>query len=146
MPHAQFPITHTAAAKRDEKTYAIIGAAMAVHGELGCGFLEAIYQEALHLELAALEIPYVREHPIRVKYRGNLLKTAYRCDFLSFDEIIVELKAVQNLSAVDEAQIINYPKATGIKKALLLNFGAPSLQYKRLVLGLEPGFSRSESA
>ena len=122
--------------QRDEQTYAIIGAAMAVHSELGNGFLEAVYQEALAVEFQAKGIPFIREKNLPIHYHGNQLATYYRTDFLCFESIIVELKALSHLSGTDEAQVINYLKASGLHKAMLLNFGTPSLQHKRLVFGL----------
>jgi GxxExxY protein len=120
--------------KRDEETYAIIGAAMAVHQELGPGFLEAVYQEALAMELAAQGVPLEREHAIPVHYRGHVLTTSYRADFICFGNVIVEIKALQEMSGTEEAQILNYLKATQLCKGLLINFGAPSLQYRRFIL------------
>jgi GxxExxY protein len=121
---------------RDPQTYAIIGAAMEVHRQLGHGFLEAVYQEALALELGASEIPFQREAALPIRYRGELLQCGYRADFICFGEVIVELKVISQLTGVDEAQTINELKATGLHRALLINFGASSLEYKRLVFNL----------
>ena len=89
--------------KRDAQTYAIIGAAMEVHRELGHGFLEAVYQEALAMELRKREIPFQHEHPIPIAYKGERLGTPYRADFLCFETVIVELKALSALSGIEEA-------------------------------------------
>ena len=107
---------------------------MNVHGILGHGFLEAVYQEAMEYELVALSIPYQREFPLPIKYRDHTLNTSYCADFLCYGSILVELKALQKLSGNEEAQVINYLKASGLEKALLINFGASSLEYKRLIL------------
>ncbi len=120
--------------KKDELTYSIIGAAMAVHRELGNGFLEAVYQEALELEFRHAGIPYLREVELPILYRGQLLTTGYRADFLCYETIIVELKAIEHLTSREESQLINYLKASGKGKGLLLNFGNSSLDYKRMVL------------
>jgi hypothetical protein len=102
---------------RDPQTRAIIGAAMEVHRQLGAGFLEAVYQEALAIELADRGIPFRREEELPIDYKG----------------IIVELKALQLLSGTEEAQLLNYLKATSLERGLLLNFGRPSLEFKRFV-------------
>ena len=124
--------------KKDKQTYSIIGAAMEVHKVLGCGFLEAVYQEALALEFKRRDIPFRRECAIPITYKGDRLETTYRADFLCFESVIVELKALTALSGVEEAQAIHYLKATGLQRALLINFGKTRLEYKRLVLGYEP--------
>jgi len=121
---------------KDKETYSIIGAAMTVHRELGSGFLEAVYQEALEREFSLLNINCEREKKLPVFYKGGKLNTYYQADFVCYDSVIVELKALQNLSGIEEAQTINYLKASGLQKGLLLNFGSKSLQYKRLVLNL----------
>jgi GxxExxY protein len=121
---------------RDPETYAIIGTAMAVHTGLGNGFLEAVYQEALEREFGKRSIPCEREKELPVFYRGERLKTSYKADFVCWGTIIVELKALQCLSGIEEAQVLNYLKASGLKKALLINFGTSQMQYKRLVLNL----------
>ena len=122
--------------KRDKETYSVIGAAMTVHRELGCGFLEAVYQDALEKEFQHLRIPYTREVNLPVFYRGEPLNSYYQADFICFDSVIVELKALQKLSGTEEAQVINYLKASNLHRALLLNFGSRSLQHKRLVFNL----------
>jgi len=129
-------MTQMNADKRDPETYAIIGAAMAVHTELGNGFLEAVYQEAVEREFLARNIPHAREQALSVCYRGEPLKTCYKADFICFESVIVELKALSTMSGTEEAQVINYLKASGLSKALLINFGTKQLQHKRLVLNL----------
>ncbi len=118
---------------RDPRTYAIIGAAMEVHSHLGNGFLEAVYQEAMSIELTRHEIPFQREVCFPVYYKGHELSTHYRADYICFDAVVVELKALPRLTGVEESQLINYLKGTGLKVGLLVNFGASSLEYKRLV-------------
>ena len=119
---------------RDPRTFAIIGAAMEVHRELGPGFLEAVYQEAFARELTKQGIPFRAEVEVPVFYKGQKLSTSYRADFVCFDSIIVEVKALGQLTGIEESQVINYLKATGHSIGLLINFGARSLQHKRLVL------------
>ena len=118
---------------RDERTYKIIGAALEVHKELGCGFLEAVYQEALGKEFAYQAIPYKPQPVIQICYKGKPLDKTYQPDFVCYEEIIVEIKALSRLTGLEEAQLINYLKASGLKVGLLINFGAKSLEYKRLV-------------
>lgn len=121
---------------RDAETFSIIGAAMEVHRELGHGFLEAVYQEALAFEFEARGIPFEREKGLSILYKGRDLETKYRADFVCHGEVVVELKALQALSGNEDAQLLNYLKASGFKRGLLLNFGAASLQQKRMVLNL----------
>jgi GxxExxY protein len=123
---------------KDPRTHAVIGAAMEVHGTLGPGFLEAVYQEALAVELETRGIPFRREMELPVVYKGHSLKTTYRADFICFENIIVELKAMVKVGAVEEAQILNYLKATGHEVGLLINFGEPRLSFRR--------FANSKSA
>ena len=115
-------------------TYKIIGAAMEVHKELGCGFLEAIYQEAFSLEFKLQKIPYVQEQKLEIEYKGNILDKYYKADFICYDDIVVEIKALSELTTEHEAQILNYLKATNKKIGLLINFGQKSLKYKRYIL------------
>ena len=120
----------------DKQTYNIIGAAIAVHNKLGCGFLEAVYQEALEKQFQLQGIPYEREKHLPIFYMEKQLETHYQVDFVCFEMVIVELKALQQLSETEDAQVINYLKASGLHKALLINFGTQSLQHKRLVFNL----------
>ncbi len=116
---------------RDPRTYAVIGAAMEVHKQLGPGFLEAVYQEALAVEMELQEIPFSREVMLPVHYKNRQLAVGYRADFLCFEDVVVELKALRKLSTIEEAQILNYLKATGFAIGVLINFGSRSLEYKR---------------
>ena len=116
----------------DPETYAIIGAAMKVHAELGRGFLESVYQEALEIELRDRQIPCVREVNIPVFYRGRKLESFFVADFICFRDIILELKALSEMTGKEKSQVINYLKATGFQRALLINFGKPSLDYERI--------------
>jgi GxxExxY protein len=118
---------------RDQRTYQIIGAALEVHKELGCGFLEAVYQEALGREFSFQGIPFKSQPVIQINYKGEPLNKTYHPDFICYDEVVVEIKAISGLSGVEEAQIINYLKATGLKVGLLINFGKEKLEYKRLI-------------
>src|SRR6266446_2412056 len=118
----------------DPRTYAIIGAAMEVHKQLGCRFLEAVYQGALAIEFSKRNIPFRREVRLPIHYKGQLLSTSYCVDFICFESVIVELKAVAQMTGTEESQVINYLKATGYEVGLLLNFGGRNLQHSRLVL------------
>jgi GxxExxY protein len=115
--------------ERDPDTYAIIGAAMEVHRELGPGFLEGVYQDAMQVELTSRGISLERECPVPITYKGVVLGTPYRADFVCQGTVLVELKAIKALSGLEEAQVIHYLKATGLTRALLINFGGPQLEY-----------------
>ena len=117
-----------------EESYKIIGAAMEVHNELGAGFLESVYQEAFELELQSKSIPFEREALLNIYYKGKKMKKRYAADFVCYDKIVVELKALTELNNDHEGQVLNYLKTSGLKLGILINLGAPSLQYKRLVL------------
>jgi GxxExxY protein len=117
----------------DQQTYQIIGAAIEVHKELGRGFLEAVYQEALEVEFSDREIPFQPQMELPVFYKGRKLKTHYRSDFLCYNDIIVELKALMRLGDGESAQVLNYLKAARRERALLINFGSRSLQRERFV-------------
>ena len=119
--------------QKDPETYAILGAAMEVHRELGNGFLEGVYQDALEIELTQRGIPFTREHPVPVTYKGHVLGTPYRADFVCYGSIIVELKAIKSITDIESAQVLHYLKATGLKRALLINFATPRLDYKRFI-------------
>lgn len=116
-----------------DETFRIIGALMEVHRTLGCGFLESVYQEAVAMEFEMQNIPFEAEKILRIDYKGIELKKFYVADFVCFDKIIVELKALSSLTSDHEAQTLNYLKATGLKVGLLVNFGEKSLKYKRFV-------------
>ena len=115
------------------ETFAIIGAAMEVHTELGPGFLEAVYQEAFEIELKRQKITYEREKILDIFYKNQKLKKEYSADFYCFNKIIVELKALNTLTSEHESQLLNYMTATKTKVGLLINFGAKSLEHKRMI-------------
>lgn len=120
--------------ERDPQTYAILDACYAVHGAKGCGYLEPVYHECLAIELEHIGIPYTHEHPFSLEYRGRALRSTYYGDFVCYFEVLLDLKAVGKLTDKLVAQTINYLKASGLYRALLINFGAPSLEFKRFVL------------
>lgn len=119
------------------EVHEIIGAAMSVHRELGCGFTEKVYQDALEIELKNNNIPYVREPELFVIYKGEKMESVFKPDFVCFNCIIVELKAVKELEDMHRSQAINYAKVSQSPLALLINFGELSLRFERL-----PNFSR----
>ena len=117
----------------DDQTYQIIGAALDVHKELGCGFLEPVYQEALELELGDRRIPFRAQAEIPVFYKGRKLRATYRADVLCYASVILELKALAKVGDVETAQVLNYLKASRQQRGLLINFGTRSLQHQRFV-------------
>ena len=110
----------------------ILKAAYTVHSELGCGFLEKVYQEALAIQMTEMNIPYEREKHLNVFYHGKCLQCDYIADFVVDDKVILELKAVTEMDNVFKAQTINYLKITGYKVGFLMNFGQEEFQFKRL--------------
>jgi GxxExxY protein len=124
-----------------DEVYAVVGAAMEVYNELGAGFLEQVYQEALENELAGRGIPFEAQKELQIRYKGRFLKKTYQADMIAFGKVIVELKALDLLTSREESQMLNYLKAAGLAVGLLINFGAEGkLEWKRLVK------SRTESA
>ncbi len=118
---------------QDPQTYALIGAAMEVHRELGAGFLEAVYHESYQRELATQGIPFDSEVPLQIQYKGGVLQTRYRVDLICYGEIVVELKALRMVGPHEEAQVLNYLKASSLTRGLLLNFGTASLSFRRFI-------------
>ena len=114
------------------ESFKIIGAALEVHKTIGCGFTEPIYQEAFEEELRLCGIPFEREKTIQITYKGKTLSKNFRPDFVCYDKIIVELKAVSDFTDEHYSQVYNYLKATGLELGLLINFGTKSLIYKRV--------------
>jgi GxxExxY protein len=118
-----------------DEVYAIVGAAMEVYNNLGAGFLEAVYQEAMEIETVSRKIPALPEQRLYIEYKGLPLKKFYEADLICYEKIIVEIKAMDKLTSREEAQILNYLKATGMPVGILINFGAHNdLEWKRLVL------------
>jgi len=118
-----------------DETFRIRGAVFEVSRQLGTGFLEAVYQEALAIELESQGIPFTASPALGIAYKGVLLTQTYRPDFVCFDNVILELKAVKELAPEHRAQVLNYLKATGLRVGLSVNFGcAPKARVERLVL------------
>jgi GxxExxY protein len=115
-----------------KESYIINGCFLSVYNHLGCGFLEAVYQEALEIEFKAAGIPYKREVRLPIYYRGVLLQKEYYADFICYDKNIIELKAVSAIADIHKSQVLNYLKATGYELGIIANFGAPSLETKRV--------------
>ena len=125
--------TGTARTERDPQTSAIIAAAIEVHRFLGRGFLEYVYRTPLELELLERGIPYKREVQYPIVYKGKPTGIAFRADLVCYGEVIVELKAMKQLTGTERAQTINYLRASGLKRALLLNFGTALLSIERFI-------------
>lgn len=118
-----------------DESYAIIGACFEVYKEKGNGFVEPVYQECLELELTWQKIPFTPQGALRLSYKGTELKQRYIPDFLCYDKIILEIKAVKQLTDEHRAQVLNYLKATGLRLGLLVNFGHyPKVEYERIIL------------
>ena len=117
-----------------EEVYAVVGVAIEVHRELGSGFLEPVYQEAMEMELAERTIPFLAQQALSIRYKGRVLVKQYVPDLVCYDQIIGELKALDRLSGTEESQLLNYLKASGLRVDLLVNFGSQGkLEWKRFV-------------
>lgn len=117
-----------------DESFQVIGACIEVHKYLGSGFLEAVYQEALGIEFAHRSLPFVSQPELSIRYQEVLLQTYYKPDFICFDQIIVEIKAIADLTDKHRAQVHNCLKATGRKLGLLVNFHShPKLEFERIV-------------
>ncbi len=118
-----------------DESYTIMGACFEVYKEMGCGFLEAVYQECLEIELANQGIVFQPHPDLTLRYKGRPLKQVYIPDFICWDKIVLEIKAVSELAPEHRAQVHNYLHATGYKLGLLVNFGHyPKVEYERIVL------------
>jgi GxxExxY protein len=117
-----------------DEVYAIVGAAMEAYNDLGPGFLEPVYQEAMEMELEIRNIPYKAQHQIIVTYKGRPLKKYYIADLFCYEKIVIEIKTMNSLTLREEGQLLNYLKATEMMVGVLVNFGHyPGLEWKRLV-------------
>jgi GxxExxY protein len=117
-----------------EEVYKIVGSAIEVHKVLGRGFLESVYHEALEIEFSLREIPFESRKQLNLSYKENPLQQTYQADYLAYDKIIVEIKALDSLIPQHQAQVINYLKATKLRLGILINFGEKSLVWKRIIL------------
>jgi GxxExxY protein len=117
-----------------DESFRIIGASMEVHNNLGCGFLEPIYQEAMEKEFTLQKTPFKAQCPIRIRYKGTFFEKTHTADFVAFENIIVEIKAIEKFNDLHTSQVLNYLKATNLHLGILVNFGAKSLQSKRIIL------------
>lgn len=127
-----------------DESYALVGACFEVYKQKGCGFTEPVYQECLQIELELLGIPFVAQPTIKVEYKGRLLTQTFRPDFICYDKVIIEIKAVERLSEAHRAQTLNYLNATKYDLALLVNFGHfPKLEYERIANDRNRGIRRN---
>ncbi len=117
----------------EQESNVILDACRRVHSGLGCGFLEAVYQEALERVFQKSGIPYVREALLPIRFEGELLSKYYQADFVCYGKIILELKAISGFLPEHRAAVLNYLKATGLRVAYLVNFGRPTLHWERMV-------------
>ncbi len=118
-----------------EESYAVIGACFNVYKEMGSGFLEAVYQECLEIEFSEKQIPFESQKELQLKYHDQILKQTYKPDFICYNKIIVEIKALSKIMDEHRAQILNYLNGSGFKLGILVNFGHnPKLEYERFVL------------
>ena len=132
--------------KQDPQTYAIIGAGMEVHSQLGAGFLESVYHEAFGLELRERQIPYQREVVLPVMYKDQPLSGTFKADFVCYGEVLVEIKALSRIGPAERAQVINYLKATELGRGMLLNFGTGKLEFERFIHTRKPSAPSASSA
>lgn len=116
-----------------EESYQIVGLCMEVHRQLGMGFREVIYKDALEIEFRENNVPYLREKLYKIEYKGIVLPHKYKADFIVFDQIVLEVKSTSLLVDSFVAQTINYLKASGLKLGMIVNFGEKSLNFKRVV-------------
>ncbi|KAA3614771.1 MAG: GxxExxY protein [Calditrichaeota bacterium] len=118
----------------EKEVYKIIGAAIEVHRELGPGFLEAVYEEAMEIESSLRDIPFKTQKELKIFYKERKLEKKYKADYIAWDKIVVEFKCIPKLTSKEEAQILNYLKATKLKLGLLINFGSSGrLEWKRYI-------------
>ena len=118
----------------EDETYKILGACFEVYKEKGCGFLEAVYQECLEIEFGLQALPFVSQQELQLTYKGKVLKQRYVPDFICFNQVILEIKAVTKLGDDHRAQLHNYLKATGYRLGLLVNFGHhPKVEHERII-------------
>lgn len=118
-----------------DEVYQVVGAAMEVYYTLGCGFLETVYQQALRIELRGRKIPFRAQERFSIEYKGHVIERDYVADFFCFEQIIVEIKALNQLSPADSSQLINYLKVSNCRVGLLFNFGSHGkLEWKRFVI------------